>query len=190
MTGFIDTSSTIITAHSQSSAEPFFLDRRGLSSFCFSFYDCLQSQSHIATDGQSISKSQCRAPCGAHDQIFITLWQLRSCFCGAPSLWREDESVFCICCWPSPASSFSGPSPLGLVTIFYSLRFETSFSSPTTRRVSLELFDPASIRVKSAKKSKSNLLYDWRFTANQFVLASSPSRRTTRDFSPIKPLRY
>jgi hypothetical protein len=32
-----------------------------------------QSQSHIATDGQSISKSWCRAPSGAHDQIFITL---------------------------------------------------------------------------------------------------------------------
>jgi hypothetical protein len=32
-----------------------------------------QSQSHIATDGQSISKSWCRAPSGAHDQIFITV---------------------------------------------------------------------------------------------------------------------
>jgi hypothetical protein len=31
-------------------------------------------------------------------------------------------------------------------------------------------------------KSKSNLLYDWRFTANQFVLASSPLRPTTRFF--------
>jgi hypothetical protein len=30
-------------------------------------------QSDIGTDGQSISKSWCRAPCGAHDQIFITL---------------------------------------------------------------------------------------------------------------------
>jgi hypothetical protein len=46
------------------------------------------SQSHIATDGQSISKSWRRAPSGAHDQIFITLWQLRSCFCGAPSVTR------------------------------------------------------------------------------------------------------
>jgi hypothetical protein len=45
-----------------------------------------QSQSHIATDGQSICKSWCRAPSGANDQIFITPWQLRSCFCGAPSL--------------------------------------------------------------------------------------------------------
>jgi hypothetical protein len=30
------------------------------------------------------------------------------------------------CCWSFPAQSFSGPSPAGLMTIFYSLRFETS----------------------------------------------------------------
>jgi hypothetical protein len=41
-------------------------------------------------------------------------------------LWREDGSVFCICCWPLPAHSFSGPSPLWLAPIFYCLRFETS----------------------------------------------------------------
>jgi hypothetical protein len=41
-------------------------------------------------------------------------------------LWREDGSVFCICRWPLPAQSFSGPSPLGLATVFYCLRFETS----------------------------------------------------------------
>jgi hypothetical protein len=27
-------------------------------------------------------------------------------------LWREDGSVFCICCWSLPAQSFSAPSPL------------------------------------------------------------------------------
>jgi hypothetical protein len=32
-----------------------------------------QSQNHIVTDGQSVSKSWCRAPSGAHDQIFITV---------------------------------------------------------------------------------------------------------------------
>jgi hypothetical protein len=84
-----------------------------------------QSQSHIATYGQSISKSWCRAPPGAHDQIFITVWQLRSWFVGLP-LWREDGSVFCICCWPSPVQSISGRSPGGLITIFYCLSFETS----------------------------------------------------------------
>jgi hypothetical protein len=47
-----------------------------------------KSQSQIATDGQSVSKSWCRAPSAAHDPIFITLWQLRSCFCGVPSLTR------------------------------------------------------------------------------------------------------
>jgi hypothetical protein len=46
------------------------------------------SQSYIATDGQSITKSLCRAPSGARDQIFITLWQLRSYFCGLPFLTR------------------------------------------------------------------------------------------------------
>jgi hypothetical protein len=41
----------------------------------------------------------------------------------------------------------------------------------------------------SSVKSKSKLLYDWRFTANQFVLASSLLRLTTRFFS-TEPLRY
>jgi hypothetical protein len=33
-----------------------------------------QSQSHIATDGQSVSKSWYRAPSGAHDQKFLLLF--------------------------------------------------------------------------------------------------------------------
>jgi hypothetical protein len=37
--------------------------------------------------------------------------------------------------------------------------------------------------------SKSVLLYDWRFTANQFVLASSPLRLTTGVFLSTEPLR-
>jgi hypothetical protein len=83
-----------------------------------------QSKSHIATDGRSVRQSWCRAPTGAHDQIFITVLQLRSCFCGAPSLTRG--RVFCICCWPTPAHSFSSPSPFGVATIFCCLIFETS----------------------------------------------------------------
>jgi hypothetical protein len=46
-------------------------------------------------------------------------------FVGRP-LRREDGSVFCICCWPSPAQFFSGPSFLDLATILYSISFETS----------------------------------------------------------------
>jgi hypothetical protein len=47
-----------------------------------------QSQSYMATDSRSISKSWCRAPSGAQGQIFSIVWQLRSCFYGAPSLTR------------------------------------------------------------------------------------------------------
>jgi hypothetical protein len=43
------------------------------------------SQSHIASDGQSVSKSWCRATFGAYDQIFSTVWQLRSFLWGALS---------------------------------------------------------------------------------------------------------
>jgi hypothetical protein len=42
------------------------------------------------------------------------------------SLWREDGSVVYNCCWPSPAQSFSGSSPVGPAITFYCLRFETS----------------------------------------------------------------
>jgi hypothetical protein len=42
------------------------------------------------------------------------------------SLWREDGSVIYNCSWSSPEESFSGPSPVGLMTIFYCLRFEIS----------------------------------------------------------------
>jgi hypothetical protein len=42
------------------------------------------------------------------------------------SLWREDGSSVYNCCLPSPAQSFSGLAPVGLATVFYCLRFETS----------------------------------------------------------------
>jgi hypothetical protein len=64
-------------------------------------------------------------PCGAHHKIFITVTQLRVCWRWS-CLWREDGSIVYNCCWSSPAQSFSGPSPVGLVTIFFCLRFETS----------------------------------------------------------------
>jgi hypothetical protein len=83
------------------------------------------TKSKSLCDWRSVSKSWCRAPSGAHDQIFITVWQLRSCFVGR-RFWREYGSVICTCCCPFPALSFLGPSPFELVTIFYCLWFETS----------------------------------------------------------------
>jgi hypothetical protein len=79
------------------------------------------------TDGQSASLSWNKAP----------IWDLRPDFyyCqtvadllmwGAFSLWREDGSVVYNCSWPLPVQTFSGPTPMGLVTIICCLRFETS----------------------------------------------------------------
>jgi hypothetical protein len=107
------------------------------------------SQSHIATDAQLISKSLCRAPCAAYDQIFI-VWQLRSCFCGTP-LWREDGSVFYICCCLSRVRV-----PWDSWPYFTISDFRLPFSSlPTTRRVTVEVFEPASTRVMCSSKNRA-----------------------------------
>jgi hypothetical protein len=86
------------------------------------------------TQSQSASPSWCEA----------TAWgsRLSDSFgfvdVGRP-LWREDESVVHSCCWSSPAQSFSGPSPAGLMIIFYCFWFETP---PTLRATSPYLYPP------------------------------------------------
>jgi hypothetical protein len=78
-----------------------------------------QSQGHIATDGQSVSLL------GLMTRYLLLFHSYGLVFVGR-HLWREEGSVFFICCWPLPAQSFSGPSPLGLAIIFYCLRFKSS----------------------------------------------------------------
>jgi hypothetical protein len=72
------------------------------------------SQSHIPTDDQSVSKSWCRAPSEAHDQIFITLLTVTVLFFVGHPHWREVGSVFYMCCWPLPAQVFLGSESLGI----------------------------------------------------------------------------
>jgi hypothetical protein len=97
--------------------------RLGLLQNCLS---ADKSKSHC--DGQSVSQS---VSLGVEPHLELTTRYLLLfdnyglVFVGRPP-WREDGSVFCTCCWPLPAQSFLGPSPLGLATIFYCLRFETS----------------------------------------------------------------
>jgi hypothetical protein len=78
-----------------------------------------QSPSYFTTDGQSASLSWYRAPAwGPRPDYYcqtVAVWR---------PLWREDGSVVYDCCWPSPAQSYSDPSPAGLITTFYCLRFE------------------------------------------------------------------
>jgi hypothetical protein len=120
----------------------------------------IQSQSYVTTDGQSVSRSFClgdKHPSGAYDQIFITVRQLQVC-----SLWREDGSAVYNCRFSSPGKSCLGLSPAGLVTL-------VPFSSPpTTRRATVEVFEPGSNSffrvVKKLLSVKSKLFYGRRFS--------------------------
>jgi hypothetical protein len=66
--------------------------------------------------------------------------------------------VFYICCWPLPAQSFFGPSPWDSRPYFTVSDLRLPFSSPpTTRRVTVEVFDPVSTRVLSLLNYQSSL---------------------------------
>jgi hypothetical protein len=84
-----------------------------------------QSQNYFMTGGiPPVSSSWRQAPWDSRPAIFFN-WILSVKVLMYYPLWREDGSVVYNCCWPSPAQSFSGPSPAGLMIIFYCLRFET-----------------------------------------------------------------
>jgi hypothetical protein len=60
----------------------------------FSFFSKSKSHCDWRSVSQSVSKSWCRASSGAHDQIFITVWQLRSCFLWGDMLLTLASAVF------------------------------------------------------------------------------------------------
>jgi hypothetical protein len=136
---------------------------------CTLNYCQLQSQSHIATDGQSVSQSWYRAPPGAHDQIFIVVWHLRSCFCGAPSVERTGLS-FVYAAGPRQRSHSRVRVPWDSRPYFTVSDLRLPFSSPpTTRRFTVEAFDLASTQVTASWVWVWVLCYDRR-SAGQSVL--------------------
>jgi hypothetical protein len=103
------------------------------SSDCMNQNKLSQSQSHIVTDSQSISKSWCWAPSGALDPIFITLWQLRLFLGGGGAISDERMGLTFVYA--------AGPCQRTVSD----LRLPFS-SSPTIRSVTAEVFEPASTR--------------------------------------------
>jgi hypothetical protein len=84
-------------------------------------------------------------PPGTYNQIFITVSQLRVCWCGLYSLWREDRSFVYNYCWFWPPQSFLGQSLWNSWPYFTVSDLRLPFSSlPTTCRVMVEVFDPVS----------------------------------------------
>jgi hypothetical protein len=86
-----------------------------------------ESESYVTTDGQPASLSWNKAPFwDLRPDLYYCLDSCGFVDLGRP-LWREDGSVVGNCYWPSPAQSFSGPSPAGLVAIFYCLFWDFPF---------------------------------------------------------------
>jgi hypothetical protein len=67
------------------------------------------------TDDQSTSLSWCQA----------LIWGPRPTLYYCQTVWWDDRFLIYNCCWPLPVQSFLGPSPTGLMTIFYCLIFKT-----------------------------------------------------------------
>jgi hypothetical protein len=89
---------------------------------------------HVSTFGQCREGQQMSwrclqivlIPLISYIMILPTLRQLSVCWRGALSLTRRRV------CWPSSAQSLLGPSAVGLATIFYGLRFDTSLCVAST----------------------------------------------------------
>jgi hypothetical protein len=102
------------------------------------------------TVGQSVSQSVSlgvEAHLGLMTRFLLLFRSYGLVFVKRP-LWREDGCLLYMLL-ALASTVFLGSEPLGLATIFYCLRFETNFSSPpTTRRITVEVFDPAPTRAE------------------------------------------
>jgi hypothetical protein len=97
-------------------------------------------------------------------------------------LWRENGSVFCMCRWSCQRSLSRVLVPWDLSPYFTVSDLRLPFSSPpTTRRVTVEVFDPASTRVYLLAESESE--------SESYVTTDGQSASPSWYKAPIRGLR-
>jgi hypothetical protein len=105
-----------------------------------------QNQSHISTDGESVSQSVSlgvEPHLGLMTRYLLLFDTFGLDFVGRP-LWREDRSVFVYAPGPCQRSLSRVRVPWDSWPYFNASGLRLPFSSPpTTRRVMVEVFDPA-----------------------------------------------
>jgi hypothetical protein len=121
------------------------------------FYICKmnsESESHVTTDGQPASLSWNKAPFwGLRPDLYYCLTVVGLLIWGALSDERTDLS-FVIATGPRQGSHFLIRVPWNSLPYFTLSDLRLPFSSPpTTRRVTAEVFDPASTRVGCKRPS-------------------------------------
>jgi hypothetical protein len=98
-----------------------------------------QSQSHVTTNSQLASLSRCQTSIWGPRPHFYYCQRVASLLVWDAPSDKKTGLLFTIAAAPLPAQPFLGLRPMGLMTIFYCLRFETP---PTWRARSAYLCPP------------------------------------------------
>jgi hypothetical protein len=141
------------------------------------------------TNGQLSSLFWCQAPIWDPKQIFVTVRHLWVCDVGHP-LWQVDGNSHSLVwvpreSWPYFTVSDSRlPQPGGPGPHIYIPQERGGPVIPPGTGFPFHHL----LRLTGLWWRYSESLYSWRFSANQFVLALSTLRLTTRDFFQTEPL--
>jgi hypothetical protein len=172
-----------------------------------------QSQSFVTTDGQSASLSSCQAPIWGPRRDFLLLSDSCGCVDVGRPLGEKMGLSFTIAAgprqrshsrvrvsrdsWPHfTASDSRFPQPGGPGPRIYMPQEEggpvippgTGFPFRSLVRISGLGWRYSNPLPRGIYKA-AELLYDWRFAANQFILATNPLRLTTSIFFSTEHLR-